>query len=314
MEALKRANDIRTARAKLKKDLKASRASIHAILLDPPEYVMTAKVFDMLLAVPKYGRVKTNRILNQCRISPSKTIGGLSERQRTELVSLCSAASRFDRPTRKDPPPMNGAEAKVFVITGPSGVGKGTLIKMLLDRVPNLALSVSATTREPREGEVDGRDYHFLTEEQFQERRDAGDFLEFAAYSGNHYGTLNSELDRCLAKGRSVVLEIEVQGAQQFDSPSPTRSRSSSPHRTRPFSANDCTRPRYRLRRGDRQTPPGRRAGARRPGRLRLPHRQRRSRQGRRRTGVDRPQINRRRFVGVCEGRAGTLRLKPSRS
>jgi len=88
MEALKRANDIRTARAKLKKDLKANRASIHAILLDPPEYVMTAKVFDMLLAVPKYGRVKTNRILNQCRISPSKTIGGLSERQRTELISL----------------------------------------------------------------------------------------------------------------------------------------------------------------------------------------------------------------------------------
>jgi hypothetical protein len=88
MEALKRANDIRTARAKLKKDLKASRAGIHAILLDPPEYVMTAKVFDMLLAVPKYGRVKTNRILNQCRISPSKTIGGLSQRQRTELVGL----------------------------------------------------------------------------------------------------------------------------------------------------------------------------------------------------------------------------------
>ena len=82
MEALKRANDIRTARAKLKKDLKASRASIQTILLDPPEYVLTAKVFDMLLAVPKYGRVKTNRILNQCRISPSKTIGGLSERQR----------------------------------------------------------------------------------------------------------------------------------------------------------------------------------------------------------------------------------------
>jgi len=88
MEALKRANDIRTSRAKLKKDLKGGRTSIHGILLDPPEYVMTAKVFDMLLAVPKYGRVKTNRILNQCRISPSKTIGGLSQRQRTELVGL----------------------------------------------------------------------------------------------------------------------------------------------------------------------------------------------------------------------------------
>ncbi|HEX3609660.1 MAG TPA: integration host factor, actinobacterial type [Solirubrobacterales bacterium] len=87
MDALKRANDIRTSRAKLKKDLKAGKANIHALLLDPPGYVLTAKVFDMLLAVPKYGRVKTNRILNQCRISPSKTIGGLSERQRAELVS-----------------------------------------------------------------------------------------------------------------------------------------------------------------------------------------------------------------------------------
>jgi guanylate kinase len=110
---------------------------------------------------------------------------------------------------------MNGESAKVFVITGPSGVGKGTLIKMLLDRVPSLALSVSATTREPREGEEDGVDYHFLTEEEFQERIAAKDFLEFATYSGNHYGTLNSELDRCLDKGRSVVLEIEVQGATQ---------------------------------------------------------------------------------------------------
>jgi guanylate kinase len=110
---------------------------------------------------------------------------------------------------------MNGESAKVFVITGPSGVGKGTLIKQLLERVPRLALSVSATTRAPREGEEDGVDYHFLTEAQFQQRIAAKDFLEYASYSDNHYGTLNSELDRCLAKGRSVVLEIEVQGAQQ---------------------------------------------------------------------------------------------------
>ena len=87
MEALKRANEIRTQRARLKRDLKAGRAQIQALLLDPPEYLLTAKVFDLLLAVPKYGRVKANRILTQCRISPSKTIGGLSERQRNELVS-----------------------------------------------------------------------------------------------------------------------------------------------------------------------------------------------------------------------------------
>jgi hypothetical protein len=88
MDALQRANVIRTRRAQLKKDLKAGRVSIHTLLNEPPEYVETAKVFDMLLAVPKYGRVKANKVLQQCRISPSKTIGGLSERQRAELVSL----------------------------------------------------------------------------------------------------------------------------------------------------------------------------------------------------------------------------------
>ena len=78
MDALKRANESRTRRARLK---------VHGLLLDPPDYLLTAKVFDLLLAVPKYGRVKVNRILTHCRISPSKTIGGLSERQRNELVS-----------------------------------------------------------------------------------------------------------------------------------------------------------------------------------------------------------------------------------
>src|ERR671930_2404204 len=88
MDALQRANEIRTRRAQLKRDLKAGRVSIHSLLKNPPDFVETAKVFDMLLAVPKYGRVKVNKILQQCRISPSKPIGGLSERQRTELVSL----------------------------------------------------------------------------------------------------------------------------------------------------------------------------------------------------------------------------------
>jgi guanylate kinase len=105
--------------------------------------------------------------------------------------------------------------AKVFVITGPSGVGKGTLIGELLRRVPDLELSISATTRPPREGEVDGRDYHFLSAEWFDRRVEAEDFLEFATYSGNRYGTLRTEVERRLAAGRSVVLEIEVQGARQ---------------------------------------------------------------------------------------------------
>ncbi len=104
---------------------------------------------------------------------------------------------------------------KVFVITGPSGVGKGTLIGELLRRVDSLELSVSATTREPREGEVDGRDYHFLDREEFDRRARKGEFLEHATYSGHRYGTLRSEVEGRLAQGVSVVLEIEVQGARQ---------------------------------------------------------------------------------------------------
>ena len=105
--------------------------------------------------------------------------------------------------------------ARVFVITGPSGVGKGTLIPALLDRVEGLELSVSATTRVPRAGEVDGRDYHFLEPEEFDRRVAGGEFLEHATYSGHRYGTLREEVERRLAEGRSVVLEIEVQGARQ---------------------------------------------------------------------------------------------------
>ena len=106
--------------------------------------------------------------------------------------------------------------AKVFVITGPSGVGKGTLIEQLLERVGDLELSVSATTRTPRTGEEDGVDYHFLDPEEFERRVEAGEFLEHATYAGNQYGTLRSTVERALEEGRSVVLEIEVLGAGQI--------------------------------------------------------------------------------------------------
>jgi guanylate kinase len=106
--------------------------------------------------------------------------------------------------------------ARVFVITGPSGVGKGTLIRTLLERIPSLELSVSATTRRPRPGEMQGVAYHFLSDDEFEQRVQAGEFVEHARYSGNRYGTLRSELDGRIAGGHPVVLEIEVQGARQI--------------------------------------------------------------------------------------------------
>jgi len=105
--------------------------------------------------------------------------------------------------------------ARIFVITGPSGVGKGTLIRGLMERLPQLELSVSATTRAPRPGERDGVDYHFLTREEFERRVAVGEFVEHADYAGRSYGTLRSELEERVRAGAPVVLEIEVQGARQ---------------------------------------------------------------------------------------------------
>jgi guanylate kinase len=120
--------------------------------------------------------------------------------------------------------------ARVFVITGPSGVGKGTLIRGLMERLPGLRLSISATTRQPRPGEREGVDYYFMTPDQFEQHVRAGDFVEHARYAGRCYGTLHSELAGAAPRERSapeppgeaplprdgpVVLEIEVQGARQ---------------------------------------------------------------------------------------------------
>ena len=106
------------------------------------------------------------------------------------------------------------ASRPVFVVTGPSGAGKGTLIKGLLERVPGLEIAVSATTRPQRPGEVDGRDYWFLSDEEFTRRVAAGELLEWVEYvSGRRYGTLNSEIDRIAGDGRTCVLELELEGA-----------------------------------------------------------------------------------------------------
>jgi guanylate kinase len=106
--------------------------------------------------------------------------------------------------------------ARIFVITGPSGVGKGTLIAALRERRPELELTVSATTRAPRPGEEDAVDYYFLSDAEFDRRLAGGEFIEHASYAGHRYGTLRGELERRTRGGRPAVLEIEVQGARQI--------------------------------------------------------------------------------------------------
>jgi guanylate kinase len=104
---------------------------------------------------------------------------------------------------------------KLVVLTGPSGVGKGTLVRKLLQRHPELYLSISATTRSPRDGEIDGEDYYFLDRAEFEAKIAAGDLLEWAEFAGNYYGTPKTAINNQLDRGESVLLEIELEGARQ---------------------------------------------------------------------------------------------------
>ena len=107
-------------------------------------------------------------------------------------------------------------KGKTFIICGPSGVGKGTVVSRLMEADPTLYFSVSATTRAPRAGEADGVHYHFLNRETFEQWINAGDFLEYAEYVGNLYGTPRLYVDRAMEQGRDVLLDIEIQGAEQI--------------------------------------------------------------------------------------------------
>ena len=151
------------------------------------------------------GRIKVNRVLREASISSSKTLVGLTHGQR----GPSDQGSRL--------------RGKLIVVSGPSGAGKSTLIEAALEAVPELAYSVSATTRKPREGEVEGRDYIFLSRGEFERWIEAGNFLEWAEYSGNLYGTPEHRVNELLESGRSVVLEIELQGAREVKDTTPRR-------------------------------------------------------------------------------------------
>lgn len=113
------------------------------------------------------------------------------------------------------------ATGRLIVLTGPSGVGKGTLLRSLLQRHPELYLSVSATTRSPRPGEIDGRHYFFKTRDEFLDMVENGELLEWAEFAGNFYGTPRCPVEEMIRQGKWVILEIELEGARQIRESSP---------------------------------------------------------------------------------------------
>ena len=163
---------------------------------------MTAKVFDVLLVAaevrPGQGDALPQPVPDQPVEDGRRSLRAPARRARRAARGALSRGARLP---------------SLFVISGPSGAGKGTLIRGLLARSDRYVVAVSATTRPQRPGEVDGREYYFLTDEEFQRRVDDGEFLEHVAFAGGRYGTLEAEVDRLLASGKGVILELEVEGA-----------------------------------------------------------------------------------------------------
>jgi guanylate kinase len=164
------------------------------------------RVRELIASVPGLGPVRSARILDELGISESKRVGGLGVRQREML---------WDWFTRRDEHAAAPVRSRLVVLAGPTAVGKGSVSRHIRDNFPEVLVSVSATTRAPRPGEVDGVDYRFVTDDKFDRMIQAGDMLETATvHNAYRYGTPRKPIEAALAAGRSVLLEIDLQGAR----------------------------------------------------------------------------------------------------
>lgn len=202
----KRASEIAVAsrrdRSVAKSELIAGRISIFDLINDPRPAIQKMRVFDLLLAVPGVGDRRAYLLMEKFGISKGRRIGGLGPKQisalRSELIL-----------NKKEP-----KQGSLIVMSGPGGVGKSTITNALRNH-RSIWVSVSATTREPRESESDGIDYFFLTDEKFDQMIKAGEFLEWAEFAGNRYGTPKAPVEEARRLGKHVLLEIEIAGARQ---------------------------------------------------------------------------------------------------
>lgn len=210
--ASRRAVAARRERAALKKDV-ATRVItpqelLRRALAEPASAAGAMRVPEFLTAIPAIGEGKRDRILRDLGISPVKRLGGLGSRQREDLRRFLDA-----RWPELEP---RGGRSRLVVLAGPTAVGKGTVAAHIKEHHPEIHLSVSATTRRPRPGEVDGEHYFFVDDAEFDRMIADGELLEYATVHNAHrYGTPRKPIEEALAAGRTVLLEIDLQGARQ---------------------------------------------------------------------------------------------------
>ncbi len=201
--ALEVAKLSRQERARVKAELRKGEISFSQFIESAENNSVLAKmrVIDLLESLPGYGKIRAQAVMEKFEISPTRRVQGLGRHQRASLLK------EFEIPSSQ-------SRGKLLVLSGPGGVGKSTVAKALRE-VPGFWVSVSATTREPRFNEVDGIDYFYFSNQEFDEAISHDQFLEWAEFAGNRYGTPRAAVDEALAKGIHVLLEIEIAGAKQ---------------------------------------------------------------------------------------------------
>lgn len=192
----------RQERARVKEEIASGEKFFFELFADERKSIKRMKLVDLLQSVPGIGRIRADLIMDRAEISSSRRIGGVGKRQLEILRQEFLLAKNS---------PRNG---KLLVVSGPSGVGKSTLTNRLRDD-DRFWISVSATTRSKRIGEKDGVDYHFVSDKEFDQMIEKNEFLEWANFAGAKYGTPRKAVDKALASGKNVVLEIELNGARQ---------------------------------------------------------------------------------------------------
>lgn len=217
--ASRRAVAARRERASLKRDVTTRvitpQELLRRALADPTSPAGAMRVTEFLTSIPAIGEGKRDRILHDLGISPVKRLGGLGARQRRALLEF------LDR--RWPEPRPRAGRSRLVVLAGPTAVGKGTVAAQIRERHPEIHLSVSATTRPPRPGEVEGVHYFFVDDAEFDRLIASGELLEHATVHNRYrYGTPRTPIERALEDGRTVLLEIDLQGARQVRAAEPS--------------------------------------------------------------------------------------------